>query len=134
MSRAILFLASSDMVALPFFICSCRAAMSACFFSMADFLGVNLVLSSDWAFWPSLVCRIAFCTWMIATLDGAAAWACASEAIPRAITENATKFFFKLETPKCENTTILKTGGLEGPSDRETEHRPLLEERERLAE
>src|ERR1051326_8965020 len=100
--------------------------MSACFFSSADFRGLNLVCSSAAAFWPSLVSMIAFCTLMMAILvgttagapagfaagaglpagGGAAVWAEAKTARLSTKTEKAT-FLFKQKTPKCEDTTIL---------------------------
>src|SRR5205807_6047053 len=76
---------------------------------------------------------MAFCTWMMATLVGAA-WALASAANPRTSAGKTTKFLFKLETPKCENTTIMAPGGLKRPADRKAEHRPLFKIRVRLAE
>jgi hypothetical protein len=43
--------------------------------------------------------RTAFCTWIIATLVGAA-WAFARAANPRTSAGKTTRFFFKLKTPK----------------------------------
>jgi hypothetical protein len=42
---------------------------------------------------------------MMATLVGA--WACAIAAIPRTKAGKTTKFFFKLKTPKFEDTTFF---------------------------
>lgn len=44
---------------------------------------------------------------MIATLVGVVAWAFASAAKARTREGKANRFFVKLKTPKCENTTIL---------------------------
>src|SRR3954451_18494590 len=134
MSRASLLLASSLIVALPFFICSCKLTMSDCFFSSCWRFGMNLACRAADAVWPSLVCRIACCTLMMATLVGAAAWAFATAARPSASMGNTTKFFFKLKTPKCENTILLRTRSLKGPTDGEAEHRPLFVERILLSE
>src|ERR1035437_278376 len=63
---------------------------------------------------------------------GAGLWAAARAARPKIIVGTA-RFFFKLQTPKRENTTIFRlhaaSGASESPADRETEHRPLFEER-----
>src|SRR5215831_15835450 len=133
MSRMSLALASSLMVALPLRNWSCKLAISACFLSRSAFFGANRPCNSPAAFCPSLVCRMAFCTWMIATLVGVWAWTIA--AIPRT-KAGTTKFFFKLKTPKCENTTILDRAalGLERSTNCKTEHRAFLEVRVPLTE
>ena len=59
------------------------------------------------AFWPSLVLRMAPCMLMIAIFVGGVC-ACASAAIPKTKTVETAKFFFKAETPKCENRTIMR--------------------------
>src|SRR5436309_9534440 len=49
--------------------------------------------------------------WMMATFVGVEAWPFASAANVKAREGNTSKFIFKLETPKCENTTILTAAG-----------------------
>src|SRR5689334_2062583 len=70
---------------------------------------------------------------MMATLEAAGAWANPTAALPRAKAETR-KLFVKRETPNCEDTTIIDVlQALESSADGEPEHRPLLEERIRLA-
>src|SRR6266536_4285354 len=106
--------------------------MSDCFFSRACFLGLNLLVSSFCAFFPSVVLRIAVWTWMVATLVGTAAgawaWACNVAANPTARAEKTTRFFFKLETPKCENIPYRgRFRLLKGSADGKPERRFLFE-------
>src|ERR1044071_7855642 len=105
--------------------------MSACFFSNSPFFGANLVCNSPAAFWPSLVVRMALCTWIVATLVGAGcAWA--AKAMPRTIA-GETKIFFKLE--KLLIVKILPhSAASEGPANCKSEHRPLFKVRILLAE
>src|SRR5450759_2011928 len=57
-------------------------------------------------------------------------------AMPRTKAGKTAKFFFKLKTPKCENTTIIADARsrLERPANCKTEHRPFFEVGERLPE
>src|SRR6516164_7165768 len=107
------------MVALPRFNWSCNPVMSPCFFSSSALRGANFACRSFAAFWPSLVLRIASCTWITPIFAGA--WAWAARAAPNA-SAGITKFLFKLNTPKSENTSISNRPPLlKRPAHREPE-------------